>query len=121
GYDGAGTRDRALSDRDRRDHHRIDSETRAVADHGLVLRPAVVVRGDRPGTDVHVLADVGIAQVAEVLLLRPGTDAAVLDLGEVPDPAARPHLGPRSEMRVRADLGVLGHGRLLERARPDRR
>ena len=43
-------------------------------------------------------ADVGVAQVAEVVLADVLAEAAVLDLGEVADLARRPDVGARPEV-----------------------
>ena len=53
----------------RRDDHRVDADERAVADRRAVLARAVVVGGDGAGADVHALADLGVAEVAHVVLL----------------------------------------------------
>src|ERR1039458_4605090 len=55
----------------------------AVADLGAPLIGAVIVAGDRPGADVDLAADRGIADVAQVVHLAAGTDLAVLDLDEI--------------------------------------
>ena len=59
-----------------------------VSDHGLVFVHAVVVRGDRSCAHVHVVAQSGVADVAEVVHLATGSQAALLHLNEVADPAA---------------------------------
>ena len=56
---------------DRRDEHRVDAEERAVADRRVLLAGPVVVRGDRAGADVRPVADLGVAEVAHVVLLEP--------------------------------------------------
>ena len=53
------------------------------------LRRAVVVGGDRAGPDVRPGADVGVAEVAHVVLLDAGLEPAVLDLGVVAELARR--------------------------------
>ena len=45
-----------VAHRHRRDEHRVDAEERALADRRGELARAVVVRGDRAGTDVRVAA-----------------------------------------------------------------
>ena len=85
----------ALADAHRRPHDGVRADEGARADAGAVLVHAVVVGGDGAGADVHPLAHVGIAQVAEVMALGAGTDAAVLDLGIV------------AQLDVGTDVGVL--------------
>ena len=74
----------------RGDDHRVDPDERPVADRRPVLADPVVVGGDGPGADVGPLADLGIAEVAHVMLLGPGTQVRVLELGEVADLGATP-------------------------------
>src|SRR5207247_476941 len=68
------------ADRDRCAQHGVDPEERAVADHGAVLLAAVEVGGDRAGADVHLLPDLGVAEVAEVMLLGSGSQGRLLEL-----------------------------------------
>ena len=81
-----------------------------------MLVPAVVVHGNGCGADVHVTADLGIADVGQVRHLRALPHPRSLDLDE------RPRLGvllqhrPRAEARVRPDV----HMRADPRA-PDHR
>src|SRR5215210_465614 len=79
--DRPGAGGRALADRHRGDHHRVDSQPRTVADGRAVLLLPIEVRRHRAGADVHVLSDLRVPQVAEVVLLAPGADPTVLDLG----------------------------------------
>ena len=72
------------------------------------------------------LADVGVAEVAEVVLLDARTQARVLDFGEVAelgavaDRAARPEVGERPDLHVVLDLGRLEHARPDAAVAPDR-
>src|SRR3954471_8148613 len=58
---------RVRADGDRRDEHRARADERAVADRRLVLVRAVVVASDRARADVHVAADLRVAEVGEVI------------------------------------------------------
>src|SRR5215813_8981602 len=51
---------------DRRNKRRVHTRVYTVSDRGAVLVLAVVVRGDRAGTEVGVGADLGVADVGEV-------------------------------------------------------
>src|SRR6187431_3146877 len=75
----------ALADVARRDDHRVDADEGAVADRRSVLARPVVIRGDRARADVGVLADLRVAQVAHVVLLRTRPEMRVLELGVVAD------------------------------------
>ena len=86
-----------------------------------VLARAVVVGGDRAGADVDALADLGVAEVAHVVLLRAGAEARVLELGEVADLGAAPDDAARPEVAERPDGRLVLDGRPLDDARPDAR
>ena len=55
------------------------------ADHGAVFVGPVVVRDDTAGTEIHALADAGVADVGEVIRLRAASQVGVLHLDEVAD------------------------------------
>ena len=88
--DGAGAGLRPVAERDRSTEHRVDAEEDALADLGVVLADAVVVGGDRARPDVRPRADVGVAEVAHVVLLDARLEARVLHLGEVAELDAGP-------------------------------
>ena len=69
-----------------------------LADRRPVLARAVVVGGDRAGPDVRAGADVGVAEVAHVVLLDARAEAAVLDLGVVAELGAAPDGEPGPEV-----------------------
>jgi hypothetical protein len=115
----AGPGPRALADGPRGDDHRVDPDERAIADRGPCLVSAVEVGGDRAGADVHARADLGVAEIAHVVLLGTRAETGVLelgvvaDLGTAPDDAARPHVA------VRPDRGVILDRRRFDDRRPD--
>ena len=74
------------------------------------LRGAVVVARDRAGADVDVLADRRVAEVREMIRLRPSSERRLLQLDEVAD------------VRVFADVATAAAGaRTGRRARRSRR
>src|SRR5690606_7754832 len=83
----------------------IGADEGAVADAGGRLVHAVVVAGDGAGTDVDAGADLGIAQVAEVVGLAAGAQAGLLGFDEIADVHALGQLGAGAEARVGADAG----------------
>src|SRR5207237_7743945 len=83
--------------------------------HRAVLLRAVVVERDRPGADVHALSDLGVADVAEVMHLRSGPQARVLDLAEVTHLDAALEICARSEVRVGAAAYLVFERRALGR------
>ena len=80
---------------------RVDADEGAVADDGAVLGLAVEVRRDGAGADVDLLADLRIAQIAEVMLLGARSQAAVLELRVVHDLAAGTDAAAGADMRIR--------------------
>src|SRR5436309_6308137 len=92
-----------------------------------MLREAVVVRGDRAGTDVRALADIGVSDVGEVWNLRAWADDGVLDFHEGADlragahPGAGPQVGERADGAALADLAADEVRAEHRRARADRR
>jgi hypothetical protein len=93
----------AVANFHRGDEHRVDAEEGVPAHACPVLDPAVPVGSDRTRADVRALADLGVADVAHVVLLDPRTEPAVLDLGVVADLGARADVAARAEVAVRAD------------------
>src|SRR3989304_5994298 len=83
---------RTRAARDRRAEHGVDADERAVADDRPVLGLSVEVGGHRTGADIDLGTHLGVAEVAEVMLLRAGADRCLLELGEVADPASGPDL-----------------------------
>src|SRR5690242_3673517 len=80
-----------VADAHRSDQRRVDTGLDPVADRGPVLAIAVVVGGDRAGPEVRTLADVGVADVAQMRHLAAGAHVGVLDLHE------RARLGARAQ------------------------
>src|ERR1022692_1335351 len=80
----------------------VDTGPDVAPDPGLRLRFTgfvLEVRGDIPGGDVRVLADLGVPDVGEVRDLRAGADGRLLHLDEGAD------LCPLAENRARPDVG----------------
>ncbi len=55
-----------LPDLDRRHQHGVRTDERAVTDRGLELGEPVVVDGDGTGAEVHVAAQIGVADVGQM-------------------------------------------------------
>src|SRR5512139_2127489 len=106
---GPGADQRPLPHGDRRDQHRVAPDEHPVAEDGLVLGDPVVVAGDRPRPHVDLPPHHRVAEVREVVRLRPLADPALLDLDEVAD------VGPLPDVRFRAQVGE----RPEDRAVPD--
>ena len=75
---------------DRRDQLRVAADEGAVFDHRLVLVLAVVVAGDRARADVHVGADRRVAQIRQVIGLRPGPSVVFFSSTKLPILAPSP-------------------------------
>ena len=65
-----------------------------AADVGVVLVDAVIVAGDGAGADIRLRADARVADIGEVVDLRPLLHVGVLDLDEVADMRALPDRAP---------------------------
>ena len=85
-----------------------------------MLGRAVVVGRDRASPDVGAGADMGVPEVAHVMLLHAGLKPAVLDLGVVADPGSAPDGAAGSEVGERPDGDRIFHLGRLKHARPDR-
>ena len=70
---------------------------------------AIEVGGDRAGADVHVGAEVGVAEVAQVVGLHAGGQAAVLHLHEVADAAIFAEYGLGAQLGEGTDQAAAGH------------
>ena len=68
----------ALADGDRRDNRAVGADEAALANDRLVLLPAIVVTGDRAGSDVGPLADYHVTQVSHVAGRHPVFEHGVL-------------------------------------------
>ena len=109
GEGGAGRHGHPFAEADRCHQHRIRARFAAGSDHGAVLVDAVVVGGDRAGADVHLAAQIGIAQIAQVVGFHAALQPAVLHLHEVADPAVGPQLGAVAQLGEWPHAAALGH------------
>src|SRR6185437_8332837 len=91
------------ADRHRRHQGGVRADEGAVIDAGDELVHAVVVAGDGAGADVDAAADLGIAQVAEMVGLAAFADAGFLDLDEVAHVHAGGEFGAGAQTRERAN------------------
>ena len=88
------------------------------ADRGVVFVHTVVVGGDCATADVGVLAEVGVAHIAQMRHLGATADVRLLHLDEcagfgfLTDLVARPQIGPRADCGSTADVCAL-HARAL--------
>ncbi|MNE79770.1 hypothetical protein D3C80_1762890 [compost metagenome] len=55
---------RTFADRHWRHQLGIGTDKHAVADNGFILIGAIIVTGDGTGTNIHIVANLGVAQVA---------------------------------------------------------
>src|SRR3990172_1721786 len=112
-----GARPGAAAQPHRRHQHRVAADEGAVAADGHALPLAVVVAGHRAGADVDLLADLGVADVAEVAHLRAAPQSRSLHLHEVADvhaclqAAARPQVAERPNVDAARENGAFDDGR----------
>src|ERR1700688_3262224 len=107
GNDRARTDIGPAADLDRRHQRRVGADERAGADLGLVLCEAVIVAGDSARADIGVGADMGIADIAEMVDLDAGLKRRRLGLNEIADPCAIAERSPRPQARKGANRGIL--------------
>ena len=74
-----------MTDGDRCDKLRVGTDEDAVLDHGAMLVRAIVVAGNRAGTDIDVAADGRVADVRKMINLAALADCTRLDLDEIAD------------------------------------
>ena len=74
-----------LSDPDRRHQHGVTADEGAIADVGWMLRRAVVVAGNDPGTDVGAITDRRVSEIGEMASLGAGAELCFLQLDKVSD------------------------------------
>src|SRR5712691_8500798 len=117
--DGAGAGPRIVADRERRPEHRVDTEEDPLADRRPMLALAVVVGGDRAGADVRLRPDVGVSEVAHVVLLHARAEPGVLQLRVIANLSTAPHRGAGPEVGERPDPHAVLDRRGLDDARPD--
>src|SRR5256885_1138361 len=99
-----------------RGHQRgIGADEAVVLDDGAVLCGAVVIARDGAGADVDARAELGVADVGQVVGLRGVAQAARLDLDEVADVHLVSEARARTQARVRPDAAALADVRVLER------
>ena len=114
GNHAAGTDHRAAADGDRRHQRRVGAYEGPFADLGAGLLVAVVVAGDRARADVGACADVGVADIAQMVDLGAPLDRAAFHLDEVADARALADIAAGPEPRERADLGAFSHADALQ-------
>ena len=92
--------------RDRRDQHAVRPDARVVVDHGPMLVRPVVVRRDRSRAEVHAGAHGRVADVGQMVGLRPAADGACLDFDEIAHVNIGSKIRARAQARVGADPGI---------------
>ena len=93
----------------RRHQRRIGANESAGSDSGPVLGEPVVIAGDRAGADICPSAHLGVAEIGQVIGLRPRAQLGRLQLHEIADMGGRSDHGSRPYARERPDQAVLAH------------
>src|SRR6202021_2781524 len=86
---------------------RIGADESACADLGPVLAETIVVTCDGAGADIGVGADMGVADIAQMVDLDAGIECCSLGLDEVADFGALAERGPWTQPCIRADRSLL--------------
>ena len=84
------------------------------ADGRHVLVHAIIVAGDRAGADVGLLADHGVAEIAQVAGLGARADLRLLDLDEIAEVHVAPELGAATDAGERPDRRARADGHVLD-------
>src|SRR5262245_17190235 len=113
---GAGSDVAVRLDLERCDEIHVAADERARADLRAVLGLAVVVHDDGAAAEARALADVGIADVREVVGFHARAEHAVLHLDEVADARAGADVAVRAQVRAGPDLDVVADPARLDRA-----
>src|SRR5260221_6601358 len=96
----------AARDAHRRHQRRVGTDEAVVLDHSAVLRRAVVDAGDGAGADDDALAELGVADIGEMVRFRGGAEAARLHLDEIADMHLVGEARPGAQPRVGADAAA---------------
>src|ERR1039458_10788814 len=105
----------------RSDQRGVAANEHAIFDHGLLLVHAIVIAGDGARADVDAFADFRVAQIAEVICLRPLTELDFLGLDEVAHVSAFAYLASGAQMRIRSQHRSCANARVFHNGpRPHR-
>src|SRR5262245_3067859 len=108
---------RAARNAHRCDQGRVRADEAFVFDDRTVLRRSVVVASDGTGADVDARANLAVAEIAEVVRLRPCAQAARFYLDEVADVYLLGELRAGPQPCVRPEAAALADARILQVAK----
>ena len=94
----------AAVNRDGCDQLRIAPDENAILDDCLVLAHAVIVAGDGSCSNVHILADLGIAQIAQMRRLCSVAELRVFDFDKISNASLASDDGVILQMSKRTNL-----------------
>jgi hypothetical protein len=111
---------RALADPDWRNEASVASDERARPDFRpeFLLFSGLEVAGNGPGSDVHPLPDLGIADVRQMQGLCALADLGGLDLHKISDPRPGPDFGAGPKVSIWADLRLRPNLHPLQDGKP---
>ncbi|MNE87782.1 hypothetical protein D3C80_1850200 [compost metagenome] len=66
----------------------VGTDKHAVANNGFMLIGAIIVTGNGTSADIHIIANFGIAQVAQMACFRAFTQTRFFYLHEITDVSA---------------------------------
>jgi hypothetical protein len=95
----------ATSNLDGRNERRVAADEDAVSDYCRVLVDAVVVAGDRSGTDVDTFSDFGVAEIGQVIRLGALAQLDFLSFDEVADMSAFADFAAGAQVGIGAEDG----------------
>ena len=94
---------RFVADFERRNQGGIAPHEGVFADLSLVFAQAIVIARDGAGADVGTIADLGIAQIGQMIGFRSRAEASVLQLHEVADARIFADAVPLPQARERSN------------------
>jgi hypothetical protein len=116
GNRGSGADVGTLPDAHRRDQLRVAADECFVFDDRFMLLPAVVVAGNGPGPDIDAGADGRVAQICQMVDLRPLPQRRLLEFHEVTDLGFRADVAGGSQMGKRPNRRAICNARTNEHA-----
>src|SRR6202035_4105061 len=96
----------ALSNANWSNQDAVAAHKHSVFDDGFVLVHAVVVTGDGSRADIHLLSDLSVSQIGQMVCFRALAKTRLLQFNEIADVGVFANLAPRAHMAVRTERGA---------------
>ena len=83
----------------------------------MLLAIAIVITGNRPGPDIGLGANAGIADIAQVIDLGPVFDNGLFNLDKVANLGPVTDFSPRTQTGIRTDIGPFANDTAFKMAK----